>query len=284
MTDASTCYRHRDRETYVRCTRCDRLICPDCMREAAVGFQCPDCVREGNKTLRARRTVFGGRAGDGRVTRLLLALNIAGFLYQLTVGDVATHRFGMVPLAVADGEYYRLLTAAFLHFGIFHIVFNMFALYSLGPAVEAHLGWPRYLALYLLSAFGGSLASYALSPLNIEGAGASGAIYGLFGAYFVINHRLGRDTSQILGLLGVNILISFMYADFIDWRAHLGGLAVGSALTWAYAHVKGTNRDLTHGIVVVVVLALVGAGVLARTRQLEDCRPVVAGDKVICER
>src|SRR5688572_14838848 len=126
---APTCYRHPDRETYVRCTRCERPICPDCMRDAAVGFQCPECVAQGNKTVRQPRTTFGGRVTNDAavVTKVLLALNIGIFVLQLATGGELTDKYKSFGYAIALGdEYYRLLTAAFLHAGILHIAFNMY--------------------------------------------------------------------------------------------------------------------------------------------------------------
>ena len=150
------CYRHPDRETWVRCTRCERPVCPDCMRSASVGFQCPECVADGARTTREARTVFGGRiSGDtSRVSIALVALNVLVFVVGLAVGERSLQEaYGNVPGpvlfqdgtvgGVADGDYYRLLTAAFLHAGVFHLMMNMFALAMLGPMLEAELGRGR---------------------------------------------------------------------------------------------------------------------------------------------
>jgi membrane associated rhomboid family serine protease len=242
------------------------------MTEASVGFQCPECVREGQKSMRPARTVFGGRVSrEAVLTRLLIGLNVAAFAYELAVGqDRATIRFGMHPLSVAQGEYYRLVTSAFLHFGIIHIAFNMYALYMLGSQVERAVGRARFLALYLTAALGGSTLSYLLSSPKVLGAGASGAVYGLFGAYFVIARRLRMDTTQIVGLIGINLFISFAIPS-IDWRAHIGGLIVGGGLMYAFAHLSASRRrDLLHAAAVAgtVVVLLVAIGV--RTSRLRQ--------------
>ncbi len=212
------------------------------MRSASVGFQCPDDVAAGQRSVREARTAFGGRlSGDtSRVSIVLIGLNVAVFVLGLVVGerDLQT-RFGNLPglpgfLGVADGEYYRLITAAFLHAGVFHLAMNMFALASLGPMLETALGRSRFLALYVLSALGGSTLSYLLSEPNQLGVGASGAIFGLFGAYYVVVRQLGGETRSILTLLAVNLVITFAI-PIIDWRAHLGGLVAGAVVAVALA-------------------------------------------------
>ncbi len=267
------CYRHRDRETYVRCTRCDRYICPDCMRSASVGFQCPECVSEGAKSVRSARTTFGGRisADTSRVSMVLIAINVAVFVIGFGVPDLS-ERFGNLALArslggdligVGAGQYYRLVTAAFLHAGLFHILFNMFALMQLGPVLERALGRWRFLSLYLLSALGGSVAGYLFSSPNQLGVGASGAIYGLFGAYYVVVRKMGGETGAIVGLLVINLVITFA-VPIIDKRAHLGGLAIGVLVAAAFAYVpRGPRQTRLHiyaclavGLVLVVAVAV----------------------------
>ncbi len=280
---APTCYRHPNRETWVRCNRCERPICPDCMRDAAVGFQCPDCVREGNKSVRQHRSAFGGRVTDeGTVTKTIIGINVVVFLIQLGSARF-TNRFSMMSLGVADREYYRLVTSAFLHSTSFlpHIAFNTYALLMFGPVVERTLGRSRFVVVYLLSAVGGSTLSYLLHPpvefaeggvVVFSAVGASGAIFGLFGAYFAIARRLRADTSQIVGLIVINLLIGFAIG-FIDNWAHIGGLAVGGGVTFAIAHVPpGPRRSLVQfGAAAIVAVLLLGA-VAIRTDELRhDC-------------
>ena len=268
---APTCYRHPDRETWVRCTRCERPICPDCMNDAAVGFQCPDCVAQGNKTVRQARTTFGGRttANPSAVTKVLLGLNIGIFLLQLATGGAVTDDYKSFGYAIAFGdEYYRLITAAFLHAGILHIAFNMYCLFLVGPPLEATLGRARYLTLYLLAALGGSAASYVFSAPGVSGVGASGAIFGLFGAYLVVARRLNADTRSIATVVGINLVLGFVIPN-IDWRAHIGGLVVGAALGAAFAYAPpGPRRALIgYGASALVAAGLVVA-VLLRTSAL----------------
>src|SRR2546421_2037825 len=180
---ATTCYRHHDRATGASCTRCGKPICPDCMIEAPVGHHCPDCVREGNRGVR-RVPRPSTAAATGLVCKLLVGANV--LLYVVQQGNARfTARFDALPRAIADGEYYRMITAAFLHANILHLVFNMAALFIFGVQVEAALGRARFVSLYVLAAFGGSLASLLLAPPDQPSVGASGAIFGLFGAYFV---------------------------------------------------------------------------------------------------
>lgn len=249
------CYRHPDRETYVRCARCDRPICPDCMRNASVGFQCPECVAEGNRSVRPARTIYGGRVSQntGAVTMTLIGICVVAYLAQLAVPGFERDFFNL-GIAVADGEYYRLLTAAFLHGGTLHLLFNMLALYLLGPALEAALGRVRFLALYLLSALGGSITSYALaSPLQ-PSLGASGAIFGLFGAMLIVSRRLRADVAGIAVVLGINLVLSFTIPN-IDWRAHIGGLVVGAIIAAGFAYAPRARRDLfAYGVCGLVVV------------------------------
>jgi membrane associated rhomboid family serine protease len=275
----ATCYRHPAREAHVRCTRCNRRICPDCMIDASVGFQCPECVREGNKGVREARTSLGGRlTGDaGRVTKVLIAINLLVFLAQQASASFENHFVligseldlsGQLVGGVADGQYYRLLTAAFMHYSIWHIAFNMYALYLFGPPLEATLGRVRFTSLYLLSALGGSAASYAFIPPNGESLGASGAVFGLFGAFFVVNRKFGRDNSGLFVLLAINLAIAFIPNTNIDWHAHVGGLLTGSLVASALVYAPRDRRTVVQAAGVVVVLLIIVALVVWRTTQL----------------
>jgi membrane associated rhomboid family serine protease len=236
-----TCYRHPDRATYVRCTRCNRFICPECMRDAAVGHQCADCVGEGAKTVRQARTQFGGvPVSSPVVTYVLIVLNVVMFALQMVVPGLQRELVLNSP-AVADGEWYRLLTSAFLHYGPMHIVFNMWALYVIGPPLEAALGRLRFVALYFMSALGGSVVVYLLSSLGAQTAGASGAVFGLFGATFVVGKKLNMDTRWVIGLIVINLVITFVVPN-ISWQGHLGGLVTGAVIAAAYAYAPRKNR------------------------------------------
>jgi membrane associated rhomboid family serine protease len=248
------------------------------MRSAAVGFQCPECVAEGAKTVRAPRTVFGGRVSTdtSRVTLTLIGLNVLVFVVGLAVPDLP-ERFGNLALAVSSdrshligvsqGEYYRLVTSAFLHAGLLHIMFNMFALAQIGAVLETALGRGRFLALYLLSALGGSVAGYVLAPTYQPSVGASGAIFGLFGAYYVVVRRLGGETQSIVVLLVINLVITFTIPN-IDWRAHLGGLITGSLCAAVIAYAPADRRTAVQVGGFVVVALLVLAVIVWRTAAL----------------
>ncbi|WP_320775508.1 rhomboid family intramembrane serine protease [Streptomyces sp. CRN 30] len=279
------CYRHPDRPTGVRCVRCERPVCPDCMIDASVGFQCPDCVRDGSGTGHAPtatrpRTVAGGPVtGDPRlVTKVLIGANLALFLVQLAVGDRFTERFELigrayVPLlgsveGVADGQWYRLLTSMFLHGSYIHILFNMLSLWWIGGPLEAALGRARYLALYLVSGLAGSALTYLIAEPNQPSLGASGAIFGLFGATAVLLRRLNYDMRPVIALLAINLIFTFSPGFNIAWQAHIGGLVAGVVIGYAMIHAPRKRRALiqygTCALVLVVCLALA----LLRTSQL----------------
>ncbi|MDB1086279.1 rhomboid family intramembrane serine protease [Streptomyces sp. ACA25] len=277
------CYRHPDRETGIRCTRCDRPICPDCMISASVGYQCPQCVRgasEATRAMQPRNLAGGTLAKDPRlVTKILLGLNAVMFVTVLGGGDQVVRDLGMLGYAaagpfttetmgVASGEWYRMITSAFLHQQFWHIGFNMLALWILGPNLEGALGRARFLALYLISALAGSTLSYLLAAPNQLSLGASGAIFGLFGATAVLMRRLKHDMRPILILLAINLVVTFLPGLNIAWQAHLGGLIAGAAIAFGMVHAPRDKRTLVqYGTCGAVLLVLVVACVV-RTAQL----------------
>ncbi|QFZ75342.1 rhomboid family intramembrane serine protease [Streptomyces fagopyri] len=280
-----TCYRHPDRETGVRCSRCERPICPACMVSASVGFQCPECVRGGSGTghppaASRPRTLAGGTvAADPRLfTKVLIGINLAFFLVQKAVGDRFTDSFDLigrayVPLlgsveGIAEGQWYRLLTSMFLHGSYIHILFNMLSLWWIGGPLEAALGRARYLALYFVSGFAGSALTYLLAAPNQPSLGASGAIFGLFGATGVLMRRLNYDMRPLIGLLVVNLIFTFTPAFGISWQAHIGGLVGGVVVGYAMVHAPRERRALVQYGVCAVVLAAVVVATLVRTAQL----------------
>ncbi|RUP31418.1 MAG: rhomboid family intramembrane serine protease [Mycolicibacterium sp.] len=267
-----TCYRHPNRPTYVSCSRCGRPICPDCMTAAAVGQQCPECVNEGKRSVRQARTHFGGRISKGSlVTYTLIAVNIVMFVLQHTSVQMQQDLV-LWPPAVADGQYYRLVSSAFLHYGLAHIVFNMWALWAVGPQLEQWLGRLRFGVLYGLSGLGGSVLVYLLSPLNSATAGASGAIFGLFGATFVLFRRLQLDVRGIVGLIVINLVITFVLpavsAQAISWQGHVGGLVTGTVVAAVFAYVPARQRLLALISVTAVLLVLFAGLTMWRTQAL----------------
>ncbi|WP_340559704.1 rhomboid family intramembrane serine protease [Streptomyces sp. GSL17-111] len=276
------CYRHPGRETGISCTRCDRPICPDCMIDAAVGYQCPECVRGASgaagRAVRPRTLAGGAVVQDTRlVTKILLGLNVAVFVAGLALGRQFIDDLQLIGLAlsgqveagglqivgVADGEWYRLLSSAFLHSEFWHIGVNMMALWFLGPPLEAALGRLRFVALYLLSALGGSVVSYVLVAQNQPSLGASGAIFGLFGATAVLMRRLNYDLRPIFVLLAINLVIGFIPGLRVAWQAHLGGLIIGAVFAFALIHAPRKGRALVQwGTCGVLLGALVLAAVI----------------------
>ncbi|MFG2138704.1 rhomboid family intramembrane serine protease [Streptomyces sp. NPDC048650] len=275
------CYRHPDRTTGIRCTRCDKPICPDCMVSASVGFHCPECVHSGaGRTARAAapRTIAGGTvaANPRLITLILMGINLAVFIAvqvdksgQLLNELVLFGRSpsGYLPQGVAEGEWYRLVTAMFLHQEIPHIAFNMLSLWWLGPPLEAALGRLRFSVLYLLSGLGGSALTYLLASPTGFSLGASGAIFGLLGATAVLMRRLNYDMKPVLILLGLNLVFTFVWPN-ISWQAHVGGLVVGAAVAYGMVHAPREHRKPVHVATCAVALLVIVAVVWVRTLQL----------------
>ncbi|MGW1072172.1 rhomboid family intramembrane serine protease [Streptomyces sp. NPDC002537] len=282
------CYRHPDREAGVRCTRCDRLICPQCMVSAAVGFQCPECVGghapgagQGAPPPRAAvpRTIAGGaHTTDPRlVTKILLGLNVAVWVAVLLVGDRLVddlELFGRARLTyggpvegVAEGQWYRLLTSMFLHQAPMHIAFNMLSLWWLGPPLEAALGRARYLALYMLSGLGGAALTFLIADPTQPSLGASGAVFGLLGATAVLMRRLNYDMRPVVALLVLNLIFTFAWAN-IAWQAHIGGLVVGTAVAYGLVHAPREKRVLVQRLTCGAALLVIVGAVVVRTLQL----------------
>ncbi|MGO9925571.1 MAG: rhomboid family intramembrane serine protease [Mycobacterium sp.] len=270
---APTCYRHPGRQTYVRCNRCERYICADCMRDAAVGHQCVECVAAGARTVRQPRTRFGGRQRSATpvVTYALITVNVMAFVVQMASGDLQK-QLTLWPPAVADGQLYRLVTAAFLHYGATHLLLNMWALYVVGPPLEMWLGRLRFGALYALSGLGGSVLVYLLSPLNTATAGASGAIFGLFGATFVVGRRLALDVRWVVAVIVINLVFTFVIPAFssqqISWQGHLGGLVTGGLVAAAYVYPPRESRNLVQAAATIAFLAVFAGLIWWRTTDL----------------
>ncbi|MDX2677185.1 rhomboid family intramembrane serine protease [Streptomyces sp. NY05-11A] len=280
------CYRHPDRETGIRCTRCERPICPECMVSASVGFQCPNCVREGSGTghppgASQPRTLAGGTvaADPHLLTKILIGLNAVMFVLQQAVGDSFTDRFDMIGRAimptlgygelqgVAEGQWYRLLTSMFLHASIIHILSNMLSLWWIGGPLEAALGRARFLALYLVSGLAGGALTYLIAEPNQASLGASGAIFGLFGALAVLVRRQRLDMRPIIALLVINLVITFGWSG-ISWQAHIGGLVAGVVIGIAMVHAPRERRALVQYGTCAVMLVAVVIVTLLRTAQL----------------
>lgn len=300
------CYRHAGREANIRCQRCERPICTECMRDAAVGFQCPSCIKEGARSTRQGVGPYGGRrsARPQLTSSVLVGINVAVWLAVVATGWHASrlvYRISLLPVGlcestadpesyfpaadsaalcaqtgsrgewvpgVADGAVWQLVTSAFTHVELWHVGANMLALFFLGPQVEAALGRARFLAVYLLAALGGSVAAYWLSSVDGYSLGASGAIYGLFGALGVLVQKVGGDLRSIAGLLVVNLVITFAVPN-ISWQAHLGGLAVGALVTAIIVYApRGVRRPVVQWSALFGVTALLALAVVLRSAAL----------------
>ncbi|NUP18754.1 MAG: rhomboid family intramembrane serine protease [Streptomyces sp.] len=295
----TTCYRHPKVESYVSCTRCERYICPDCMREAAVGHQCVECVKEGARSVRQARTIVGGRiSATPLVTSVLIGLNVLAYVAEVVRPEIVD-RFAMLGARMVgpDGGYYvydpvhpsdfhaegvvagqweRLLTSGFLHlpptegtFGLLHIVMNMLSLWQLGRVVEPMLGRVRYLALYLLATLGGSVFELLFTAQHAESLGASGAIFGLGAAYYVLARRVGADMRSVNRFMVFLLLWLLLSASITSWQGHLGGLLTGAAVTLAYAYTpRGPRQALIQAVACVVLLVLLATVAVARASEL----------------
>ncbi|MET1037681.1 MAG: rhomboid family intramembrane serine protease [Aeromicrobium sp.] len=233
------------------------------MREASVGFQCPTCVTEGAKTIRAPRTLAGapvpGR--DGLVSMILIGINVAAYVVTLATGGTDGQFFedgAMWGYGLADGDYARLLTSAFLHGGLLHLLFNMYGLYLFGPFVERALGTWRFIAAYLTTALVGSVFVYLLADPRILTIGASGAVFGLFGMALMLLLRAKQDVRTLLVLLAINAFISTQ--GNISWQGHLGGFVSGAVLGAAFAFAPRERRTLVQ---LLVFALLIGGSVAA---------------------
>ncbi len=282
------CIWHPDRATALACTRCGRPACPECLTPASVGFHCRACLEQARQTAPTRmpRTVAGARAGGRPVASLaLIAVNTAIFLLTAVQARSAMDlsgsawylRGGLIPAEVASGEYWRLVTAGFLHGNLIHIAANMISLYVLGLPLERILGRTRFLVIYLVSLLGASASVMLFSaPVSLT-IGASGAVYGLMGALLVTFKRLGYDLRQLVVLVVINIYITFQFAG-ISWQGHLGGLLVGAVLGAAMVYPHRSTRERWQWGSVAAILLVVVALVIVRDGQIGQWFCIYDGD------
>lgn len=283
------CYRHPTEQTRVHCARCGRPICPACMIQAPVGHQCPECVGEARRQFQqgpGRRAATSGITA----TKILLAAIIGMFVVELVTAGPRTFGQGasyqnlvdlgaLYPPAIAiGGQYWRLFTAMFLHAGLFHILFNSWALWIFGTVVERDFGTRRFLLIFFVTGFVASATSYAFGPLTMVGVGASGAIFGVFGAFVAYNYRrrhlaqAAQNLRFAMTLILINALLSFAWGT-IDWRAHVGGFLAG-VVAGVVAEGFGSRSQRT----LVTVLgfgALVAVGVALVAWRTAEIRSLV---------
>jgi membrane associated rhomboid family serine protease len=257
----ATCYRHPDRETGVSCSNCGRAICPDCMTATPVGMRCPECSRD-RTPVRTLRSMHA----NPTVTYVLIALNVLVYFgasqgSAIGGGGGSAYRdFALNGPDVADGEVWRLVTSGFLHYGIFHLLTNMYALYWLGQMIEPAVGNVRFAALYFASLLAGSFGALLITPHSLT-VGASGAVFGLMGAAAVMMRARGMSVmeSGIGGLIVLNLGLSFVL-NGISIGGHIGGL-IGGALA-ALVLEQGMQRRSEilglAGCVLVAAISVVG--------------------------
>ena len=257
------CYRHPDRETRLGCSSCGRPVCVECVRSASVGQLCPDCVAaRGSQQVISAEQVRTPTAA--RVSMTLLGACVALFLAGLVIPGLGNEMFllgAQFNRVVAAGEWWRLLTAGFLHADVAHILFNMMALYILGPHLEREVGSAAFASLYFASMLAGGAAFFLLNADGVA-VGASGAIFGLFGAWLAVAFRnrhtaWGRSgLNQLLLLLGINLALP-LFIPRIAWEAHLGGLLAGLVIAglWTLPALRGRGRSARRALVGVVMAA-----------------------------
>ncbi len=276
----ATCYRHPDRETGVSCSSCGRPICPDCMTATPVGMRCPECARQRTKVRTSQSIRRSGTSGIP-VTLTLIGVNVVMYLLEIAngtgglngangtlVSDLALlgHRdlggITIPGLGVAEGEYWRLVTGAFLHASILHILFNMYLLYILGRLLEPAIGSVRFGVIYATSLLAGSFGSLLLEPQALT-VGASGAIFGLMGAaFFEMRHRGMNPFEAGIGFLILINLALGLFLNNISIGGHLGGL-VGGALAITVFQYGDRMRQPALGYAgcVVISVAAVAAAI-----------------------
>ncbi len=265
-TQASTCYRHPDRQSFVLCQRCGRTICGECQTPAPVGVICPECMREQRasapRTKPAVLTRVRSATGRGApvVTYSIIGITLVVYLLQLIPGLAITDRLlyaGVYSLPF-NFEPWRMITSMFVHSTelIFHVALNMYTLWIFGQLLENVLGRWRFLALYLISGLAGSVAVLWLSDPRTGVVGASGAIFGLMGAFLVIQRRLGGNATQLLILVGINLVIGFVPGFNIAWQAHLGGLVAGALIGLIFVETRKRDQRTLQVVLLAALVAL----------------------------
>ena len=268
------CYRHPDRPTGLSCSECGRPICEDCMTVAPVGLRCPEHAGSGASARRAhaggarpsfRAPALPQRTTTALVTKILIGLNVAVYLVTAVQGAGINNPGGKLfgqwalygPL-VANGDWWRLFTSAYLHASLTHIGFNMLALWFVGGPVEEYLGRLRYLMVYVVSGLAGSAGALFQSPHAVT-VGASGAIFGILGSLLIIEWNVtGRIMGTAMTWIILNLVISFAIPG-ISWGGHVGGLIAGILCTLAFARFgKGHAAYSPLGVVAISVVVLVG--------------------------
>jgi membrane associated rhomboid family serine protease len=278
------------------------------MRAASVGHQCPECVAQGRRTQRPVRTAFGAtRTGvHGYATIGLIVANVVMFIASVisaknagaalgggnlgglvgrptpltndlsVLGEVTYTRLGSSNITfttgIADSEYYRLFTAMFMHYGLLHIALNMWALWVLGRPLEAMFGPWRFLAVYLVCGLGGNVAAYVFAP-GAAAAGASTAIFGLFGVFFFVLRKLNLSVQSLVPVLILNLVITFSASAYISVAGHIGGLITGGLIGYSFAHVPQQRRTQLQSTILVGLVIVFGVAAVLQTQHLTSTLP-----------
>jgi len=272
---SNTCYRHPDRQSFVLCQRCGRTICPECQTPAAVGVHCPECVREQRAKFTENRRASGPSSLtvarrrfamlDQKGTVVLIAVSVAIWLLDQVSGGFLSQWLAYNSVLLPT-QPWRIVTVLFVHSGVFHILFNMWALFIFGRMLENMLGTWRFLALYFISGIAGSMLVTFLAP-GTWVVGASGAIFGLFAAFFVLQRSLGNNAVQLLVIIGLNLVIGFLPGTNISWQAHVGGVLAGFVTGFVFSRTRNVRQRglqmtlLALEAVVAIALCFVGYAV-----------------------
>jgi membrane associated rhomboid family serine protease len=270
----AVCYRHPNRETGVSCSNCGKPICPDCMTATPVGMRCPDCSRQ-KTPVRTLRNIYA----EPTATYILIGICVLLYLgtwisggdtssVYIDLGTIGSASFQGQPIGVADGEYYRLVTGAFLHdpSNPLHILFNMYILYWLGTMLEPVLGHIRFVALYFASLLAGSFGALVAAPHSLT-VGASGAVFGLMAAAFIFQRARGVDPwrSGLGPVILFNLALPFLFPNLnISIGAHVGGLIGGTIAALAVEWLSPRRRgDLLPVLACVAVAAVSVVGAIS---------------------
>ncbi|PZF15565.1 rhomboid family intramembrane serine protease [Curtobacterium sp. MCPF17_011] len=282
MTDSTsaspnTCYRQPDRPSFVLCQRCGRTICPECQTPAAVGVHCPECVREQRAKFTENRRASGPSSLtvarrrfamlDQKATVVLIAVSVVVWLLDRVSGGFLSQWLAYNS-ALLPTQPWRIVTVLFVHSTFLHLAFNMWALLIFGRMLENMLGTWRFLALFSIAGVGGSVLVTFLAP-GTWVVGASGAIFGLFAAFFVLQRSLGNNAVSLLVVIGLNLVIGFLPGTNISWQAHVGGIIAGFVTGFVFARTRNVRQRGLQvallGLEAVVAIALCFVGYAVTT-------------------
>ncbi|MFO7690608.1 MAG: rhomboid family intramembrane serine protease [Cryobacterium sp.] len=258
---ANYCYRHPGRQSFILCQRCGRTICPDCQTQAAVGVICPECMALARKNApRTKPAILTRMTGQGKptVTYSLIGITLFVYVLQFALGRTVTNALLYAGVFSLPGNFepWRMLTTALVHGSVLHLLLNMYILWILGQILEPLLGRGRFLTLYVLSGLAGSLGVLFLANPAQPVVGASGAIFGLMGAFLMIQRRLGGNATQLLVLVGINLVIGFIPGLNIAWQAHVGGLIGGAIIGLIYVQTRRRGQKTLQTLLLAALAAV----------------------------